>query len=204
MRIVIVGAGGVGGLIGGLLQRSGAEVAFVARGAQLRALREVGLSVESPRGSFHLVRVEASDNPAALAPADALLVAVKAWQVSAVAPRLSGLLGPGGLAVPLENGVEAPALLARALGKERVAGGVCHVFAWVDAPGRVKHVGEILRVTMGDDGPRAAPSSARARGSRPSPGYCGPPGWTRWWSPTWPRPCGRSSPSWRPSAAWGR
>ena len=158
MRIVVVGAGGVGALLGGLLARSGVEVGFVARGAQLAALREHGLRVESPRGTFHLPRVEASDDPAALAPADAVLVAVKGWQVREVAPRLAPLLAGGGFAVPLENGVEAADTLARALGEEQVAGGLCHLLAWLEAPGLVRHVGDNLRVTLGE---RRGPPSER-------------------------------------------
>lgn len=150
MRIVVVGAGGVGAVVGGLLSRAGTDVAFVARGAQLAALRERGLRVESARGSFHLPRVEASDDPARLAPADAVLVAVKGWQVAEVAPKLAPLLARGGFAVPLENGVDAAAALARALGEARVAGGLCHMVAWVEAPGLVRHAGEMLRVTVGE------------------------------------------------------
>ena len=158
MRFVMVGAGGVGGLIGGLLQRAGEEVAFLCRGRQLAALREKGLAVESPRGTFHLPRVEASDDPAALAPADVVLVAVKGWQVAEVAPRLVPLLRPEGFAVPLENGVESAGHLAAALGEERVAGGLCFLLSRIEEPGRVVHAGESLKVTVGERrGPTGSP-----------------------------------------------
>ncbi len=152
MRFIIVGAGGVGGLIGGLLQRSGQEVAFLARGRQLQAMREGGLHVQSPRGTFHLPRVEVSDDPSALPPGDVVLVATKGWQVPEVAPRLPPLLGPGGVAIPLENGVEAAGHLAAALGEGRVAGGLCFLLSRVEEPGRIQHVGEALRVTVGERG----------------------------------------------------
>ncbi len=158
MRIAVVGAGGVGGLVGGLLAHAGVEVAFVARGAQLAALRERGLRVDSPRGSFQLPQVEAAEDPSALAPADVVLVAVKGWQVREVAPSLAALCKPDGFALPLENGVEAAPALARSLGEARVVGGLCHLFAWVEAPGVVKHAGESLRITMGE---RAGGSSGR-------------------------------------------
>jgi len=148
--VIVVGAGGVGGLIGGLLARAGNEVAFLARGKTLAALRERGLEVQSPRGSFRVSPVEASDDPAALGPAELVLVTVKGWQVREVAPRLTRLPAPDGVVLPLENGVEAAPTLAAALGEARVVGGLCHLFAWVEAPGVVKHVGELLRVTMGE------------------------------------------------------
>jgi 2-dehydropantoate 2-reductase len=157
MRVVIVGAGGVGGIVGGFLARSGVDVAFVARGAQLQALRGQGLRIESPRGVFHLPAVAASDDPGALAPADVVVVAVKGWQVPEVAPRLAPLLAPGGFAVPLENGVEAADALARALGAERVVGGLCHMFAWLESPGLVKHAGDFLHVTLGERGAGGSP-----------------------------------------------
>ena len=156
MRFIVVGAGGVGGLIGGLLQRSGQEVAFLARGRQLQAMREGGLHVQSPRGAFHLPRIEASDDPAALPPGDVVLVATKGWQVPEVAPLLAQLLRPEGVAVPLENGVEAAGHLAAALGEGRVAGGLCFLLSRLEAPGRVQHQGEALRVTVGERGDSTA------------------------------------------------
>lgn len=149
MRIAIVGAGGVGGLLGGLLARSGTEVAFVARGAQLAALRERGLEVKSPLGEFR-VAVEVADDPAKLAPADAVLVAVKGWQVREVAPALAPLVRDGGFAVPMENGVDAADELARALGEARVAGGLCFMISRIESPGVVRHVGGAPGVTLGE------------------------------------------------------
>jgi 2-dehydropantoate 2-reductase len=157
MRIAIIGAGGVGGLIGGLLARAGEQVALVARGEHLRAIREQGLRVESPRGSFTVTGLEASDDPARLAPAEAVLVAVKGWQVREVAPRLAPLLAGGGFAVPLENGVEASDDLAAALGEERVAGGLCRMLSWIEAPGRIRHAGAFLQVTLGERGGGSSP-----------------------------------------------
>ncbi len=151
MRIAVVGAGGVGGLFGALLSRAGEEVAFVARGAHLEAIRRDGLRVESSLGSF-TVRAQASDDPAALGAADAVLVAVKTWQVKEVAPRLRPLLGPAAVVVPLENGVEAADDLAAALGPGPVAGGLCHVLAWIERPGAVRQTGFAPRVTLGELG----------------------------------------------------
>lgn len=161
MRIAVVGAGGVGGLLAGLLSRAGHEVAVLARGAQLEALRANGLAIESPLGTFTARFSSVSADPAALGPADAVLVAVKAWQVAEIAPSLAPLLARGGVAVPLQNGVEAAGRLAAALGEERVAGGIIHVLSWIDAPGRVKHVGMVPRLTMGERGPRAGRESPR-------------------------------------------
>lgn len=160
MRIAIVGAGGVGGLLGGLLARAGAEVVLVARGGQLEAIRRDGLRVDSPLGVFGARVAAVADDPAALPAADAVLVAVKAWQVAELAPRLAPLVAPGGVVVPLQNGVEAAGRLARALG-EAVAGGLVKCLAWLDGPGRVKHVGSPPEVIAGERGARAGGPSPR-------------------------------------------
>jgi 2-dehydropantoate 2-reductase len=161
MRIAIVGAGGVGGLLGGLLARAGSEVVVVARGAALAAIRGGGLRVDSPLGAFSAPVAAAAEDPAALPRADAVLVAVKSWQVAELAPRLAPLLGPDAVVVPLQNGVEAADRLAGALGAARVAGGVVNVLAWLEAPGVVKHLGDAPKVTLGERGPLAGRPSAR-------------------------------------------
>ncbi|HEX9051958.1 MAG TPA: 2-dehydropantoate 2-reductase [Anaeromyxobacter sp.] len=154
MRIAIVGAGGVGGVIAGLLARAGgAQVVVVARGAHGEAIRRDGLRVEGPGGPF-TVRVDVVEDPAAAGPADAALVAVKAWQVAEVAPRLAPVLGARGVAVPLQNGVEAADRLAAALGDERVAGGLVAVLAWIERPGVVRLAGGTPRLRVGERGSR--------------------------------------------------
>jgi len=161
MRIAIIGAGGVGGLLGGLLARSGTEVCMLARGAHADAIRAHGIRVDSPLGRFTAPIAAVSDDPAALGPADAVLVAVKAWQVAELAPRLAPLVARGGVAVPLQNGVDAAERLAAALGDAHVAGGLIEVLSWIDGPGSVKHVGATPRVKIGERGAAAAQRSAR-------------------------------------------
>jgi 2-dehydropantoate 2-reductase len=151
MRIAIVGAGGVGGLLCGLLARAGKEdVVLVARGEAGRVIEAEGLAVTSPLGSFTARPARVVEDPAAAGPCDAVLVAVKSWQVAELAPSLAPLLAGGGFAVPLQNGVEAAARLAAALPPAQVAGGFCLLFAWAEAPGRIQHTGQPPKVVMGD------------------------------------------------------
>ncbi|OFX26018.1 MAG: hypothetical protein A2V77_05410 [Anaeromyxobacter sp. RBG_16_69_14] len=135
-------------------------MSVVARGAQLEAIRARGLQVSSPLGDF-TQRVATGADPGALAPADAVLVAVKAWQLAEVAPTLAPLLSGGGVAVPLQNGVEAADRLAAALGSERVAGGIVNVLAWIEGPGVIRHLGGVPRIVVGELGDRASAPSAR-------------------------------------------
>jgi 2-dehydropantoate 2-reductase len=161
MRIAIVGAGGVGGLLGGLLARAGEDVRVVARGEHLEAIRAQGLRVESPLGTFVQPVKAAAADPAALGPADVVLVAVKAWQVADLARSLAPLVEEGGVVVPLQNGVEAADRLAAALGEERVAGGLVAVLAWITGPGAVRHQGGPPRVTVGERGALAEKPAPR-------------------------------------------
>jgi 2-dehydropantoate 2-reductase len=147
MRIGIVGAGGVGGLIAGLLARSGHQVIVVARDRTRDAIRRHGLQVDSPLGVFQVPLTPASTED--LATAEAVLLAVKTWQVPEVAASLAPVLAPDAIVVPLQNGVDAPEQCARALGDHRAFGGICHVLSWIVEPGAVKHVGDAPRVTLG-------------------------------------------------------
>jgi 2-dehydropantoate 2-reductase len=141
MRFAVVGAGGVGGYFGGRLAKGGAEVAFIARGATLEALRRGGLRVDSFQGDFALDSVVATDDPADVGPVDVVLVAVKAWQIAEVAGRLGPLLGADTAVIPLENGLEASDLLAAAVGRDHVMGGLCGIVSFIESPGHIRHAG---------------------------------------------------------------
>jgi 2-dehydropantoate 2-reductase len=161
MRIAIVGPGGVGGLLAGLLARAGEEVVVLARGRALEAVRAEGLAVDSPLGTFTQRVAACAADPAALGRADAVVVAVKAWQVAELAPSLAPLVGPATVVVPLQNGVLAAERLAAALGEGAVANGLVSVIAWLEGPGRVKHIGMKPRVVVGERGGRGGATSPR-------------------------------------------
>ena len=74
MRIVVMGAGGVGGYFGGLLAKGGQDLTFLARGAHLAAMRANGLTIESQTTPFHVAQVAATDDPAAIGPVDICLL----------------------------------------------------------------------------------------------------------------------------------
>lgn len=157
MRIAVVGAGGVGAYFGGRLAQAGESVAFVARGAQLEAMCQHGLRVDSVAGDFVVAPVEASADPADIGPVDVVLVCVKAWQVSEVAGTLAPLMGPATFVVPLENGVESADQLAAVVGGERVLGGLCKIVSAIVAPGHVRHAGVAPRVEFGERDGRPSP-----------------------------------------------
>jgi 2-dehydropantoate 2-reductase len=142
MRIVVVGAGGVGGYFGGRLAEAGADVTFLARGAHLDALRARGLRITSPKGDAHVRHVAATDDPATVHGARIVLFAVKLYDVESAAPTLNALVSNGAadvVVVPLQNGVDGAGIVARAVGPAHTAGGTCYVSAVIAEPGLIKH-----------------------------------------------------------------
>ena len=139
MKIVMFGAGGVGGYFGGRLAQAGCDVSFVARGAHLEAIRRDGLRIVSPKGDAHVRDVRASDDPAALGPADVVLFTVKLYDAERAAAQLAPLVGPDTMVVTLQNGVDAVDIVASHVGRQHTAGGVAYVAAVIDPPGTIKH-----------------------------------------------------------------
>jgi 2-dehydropantoate 2-reductase len=150
MRVAVYGTGGVGAYFGARLAEVGNEVAFIARGAHLDAIRANGLRVDSVLGDMLVKPGLASDSAVEIGPVDVVLLGVKTWQVAGVAPALKPLLGPDTFVVPLQNGVESAELLAAQLGARHVAGGVCGGFCFIVGPGHVKHIGGITFIKFGE------------------------------------------------------
>ncbi|HKW01969.1 MAG TPA: 2-dehydropantoate 2-reductase [Vicinamibacterales bacterium] len=139
MRIAFFGSGGVGGYFGGRLAASGADVAFIARGAHLEALRTRGLRIVSPKGDVHVPRVAAAERPADIGPVDVVCFAVKMYDADAAAATLSPLVGPHTVVIPFQNGVESVDILSRHLPTANVAGGVAYITAVITEPGVIRH-----------------------------------------------------------------
>ena len=157
MRVAVVGVGGVGGYFGGRLAQAGIETLFVARGATLEALRTRGLRVESIHGDLLLERVQATSEPSEIGVVDAILLAVKAWQLEEAARNLGPLLGSETMVVPLENGIDAPDALIPLLGRQHVLGGLCAIVSYIVAPGHIRHAAFDPIVMVGElDNTRSA------------------------------------------------
>ena len=173
MRIVVAGAGAIGGYIGARLCRAGADVALLARGPHLEAMRDHGLAVQSPDGNF-TVRPIATDDIAALGAADVVLLGVKAPSLPALAPQLRALFTPDTVVVSLQNGlpwwyfepggtvaerplerIDPGGAIGRAIDARRVIGAIAYFSAELAAPGVIRHI-EGHRITLGEpDGTRS-------------------------------------------------
>jgi len=160
MRIVVLGAGGVGGYFGAKLARAGEDVTFVARGAHLAAIRAAGLRVRSTIEGEAVVTVSAVEDTTGLAPADVVLLTVKAYGTEAVLERARGVVGPDTAVITLQNGVQSVELIDRVLGAGHAVGGAAYIFAVIAAPGVIEH--RLLgRIAFGEMHGRRTPRAER-------------------------------------------
>jgi 2-dehydropantoate 2-reductase len=150
MRIAVMGTGGVGGYFGARLAQAGHEVAFIARGRQLEALRAHGLRVASPLGDVDLPNVEVTNEPARIGIVDLVLFTVKLWGTQAAAEAIKPLLGGKTAVLSLQNSVVKDDILRKALGTEHVIGGVCYISATIAEPGLIRHSGTMQKLVFGE------------------------------------------------------
>jgi 2-dehydropantoate 2-reductase len=150
VRIAIFGAGGVGGYLGARLAEAEEDVALIARGEHLASIRDRGLRLESIAGDAVINPVQATDDPAAVGPVESVIVATKTWQLPEAIRVMPPLVGPDTMVVPVLNGVEAADVLAKAVGRERVVGGLCGMISFVVEPGHIRHEGAEPWITFGE------------------------------------------------------
>ena len=162
MRIVIVGAGGVGGYFGAKLARGGQDVTVVARGAHLDAIRKDGLRVRSAVEGEYTAPVTAVEKVDGLPPADAVLLCVKSFDTEAAVEQVRSVVGPQTPVLSLQNGVDNEDKTDRVLGPGRALGGVAYVFATIEAPGVIAHT-FAGTVVLGEMDGRVTPRAERLR-----------------------------------------
>jgi 2-dehydropantoate 2-reductase len=170
MKILVVGAGAIGGYLGVKLARAGQAVTFVARGESLAAIHAGGMKLITPQGiEEHATGVSAVETAEDAGPQDVVLLAVKAHQVAAVAPAVQRLLRADTTVVTLQNGIpwwyfhrhggphegrvvraaDPDGSIARFIDPERVIGCVVYPAAILVAPGVVRVV-EGERFSLGE------------------------------------------------------
>jgi len=150
MRIAVIGAGGTGALLGASLQQAGQDVAFLARGTHLAAMKSEGLRIESERGNVHLQKVKATDKANDIGVVDAILFCVKLWDVESAGEQIRPLVGSETSLIPVQNGIDASERLIPILGIDHVLGGVALLTGSIVAPGVVRQSGTHHRISFGE------------------------------------------------------
>jgi 2-dehydropantoate 2-reductase len=150
MRILVLGAGGVGGYFGGRLAQKGSDVTFLVRPARAQALARDGLRISSRFGDWQgQVRCVTQD---AVRPVyDLVLFTAKAYDLASAVDAIAPAIVEGGstVALPLLNGIAHMDVLDRRFGRDRVLGGVAYIGATLAPDGRVQHLNEFHRIAFG-------------------------------------------------------
>jgi 2-dehydropantoate 2-reductase len=149
MRILIVGAGAVGGYFGGRLAEAGRDVTFLVRPSRAKQLRQDGLRIISPHGDAVLTPklVSAGEIDA---PYDLVFLAVKAYALEAAMNDLAPAVGPETMILPVLNGMRHLDLLMQRFRKDAVIGGVCLVATEMDRDGRIVQIADFQQLTYGE------------------------------------------------------
>ncbi len=150
IKIAVIGTGGVGGYFGGRLAMAGNDVAFIARGEHMRAMKENGLHVKSIKGDFVINPVKVTDQFGEIRPPDLVILTVKAWQVTDMAHKLKSIIKPETIVLPMQNGVLASDELIAVLNPRNVIGGSCRIFSKIEAPGVINHYGIEPTIIFGE------------------------------------------------------
>ena len=149
MRILIVGAGAVGGYFGGRLAQAGRDVTFLVRPARAKQLRQDGLRIISPHGDTvltpKLVTAGEIDTPY-----DLVFLSVKAYALQAAMNDFVAAVGPETMILPVLNGMRHVDLLTKRFGEHPVIGGVCLVATEIDGEGRIVQLADMQQLLYGE------------------------------------------------------
>ncbi|MEN8874664.1 MAG: 2-dehydropantoate 2-reductase [Pacificibacter sp.] len=141
MKIAVLGAGGIGGYIGGRLAEAGHDVTLVARGDHLSAIQSRGLTIESPLGDAHLPDIKAVQNIEDVGTADFIFATVKLPDLDMIARQIPKLLTPRSRIITLQNGIDAKSIVAKYVNPMIVAQGVIYLASYIKEPGIIASPG---------------------------------------------------------------
>lgn len=148
MRILILGAGGVGGYFGSRLIESGADITFLVRPARAEVIRSLGLRIESPHGNFAVQPKLVTQSE--LSPDyDLVALSPKAYDLDDALQAIGPALGDSACLLPLLNGVAHMERLDQRFGRDRVMGGVAHIAATLSPEGVVRQLNPLHILTVG-------------------------------------------------------
>jgi 2-dehydropantoate 2-reductase len=148
MRVLILGAGAVGGYFGGRLAQAGVDVTFLVRPQRAQTLAQNGLVINSPLGNAQL-SVRTVQKETVRPDYDLVILSCKAYDLDASIDSIAGAIGPDTFILPLLNGMAHLERLEQAFGRERVLGGTCYIASTLAADGSIRHLGKFQGITCG-------------------------------------------------------
>ena len=149
MRILIVGAGAVGGYFGGRLLEQGRDVTFLVRPKRQAQLAETGLVVKSKLGDVSLsARAVLADQIDGFY--DLVILSPKAFDLDGAMESMSAAVGPGTAILPLLNGMKHLDVLDDRFGEGKVLGGLCAIGATLNGEGHIQHLNKLHALAFGE------------------------------------------------------
>lgn len=150
MRILVVGAGAVGGYFGGRLAAAGQDVTFLVRAGRAEKLRRDGLVISSPCGDLTLHGVNTILAGVNAEPFDVVLLSCKAYSLEDAIDSFAPLVGESTLILPVLNGMRHIDVLTEKFGASRVLGGQCVIAATLNAAQHIVHLNDMHAITFGE------------------------------------------------------
>jgi 2-dehydropantoate 2-reductase len=150
MRVLVVGAGAIGGYFGGRLQQAGRDVTFLVRPRREAELAKAGLIIKSPRGDVTLRKPATILSENIRHPFDLVLLSCKAYDLAGAMDSFAAALGPASVVLPLLNGMQHLEMLDERFGTSKILGGQCVIAATLDAQRVVVHLNDTHKLTFGE------------------------------------------------------
>jgi len=170
MRILVVGAGAIGGYFGGRLRQAGRDATFLVRPRRAAQLATAGLIIKSPLGDVNLPAPATVTAESLRERFDLILLSCKAYDLAAAADSFAPAVGANTAILPLLNGMAHIDVLSKRFGAGAVLGGQCVISVTLDADGRVLHLNDTHLLSFGElngaKSPRAVAIAAAMAGAR--------------------------------------
>jgi 2-dehydropantoate 2-reductase len=149
MKILVLGAGGIGGYFGGKMVEAGADVTFLVRPKRAAQLAAAGLIIRSPSGDLtqKVKTVLAAD---VRPDYDMVLFTCKSYDLEDAIASIKPAMGPATAVIPFLNGIKHMERLDKEFGRERVLGGVAQIAATLNAEGEVVQLNELHLLIFGE------------------------------------------------------
>lgn len=157
MRILVVGAGAIGGYFGGRLLEAGRDVTFLVRERRYEQLRKTGLVIRSTFGDAQVPQPPAVTAKTLHEPFDLIILSCKAYDLAAAADSFAPAVGANTAILPLLNGMGHMDFLAGRFGNRAVLGGQCVISTTLDAEGKILHLNDTHALSFGETGGSASP-----------------------------------------------
>ena len=150
MRVLVVGAGAIGGYFGGRMLQAGRDITFLVRPRRATELSSAGLVIKSPHGDVTLKNPPTVQADAIEDKFDAVLLSCKAYDLADAIKSFAPAVGPQTSIIPLLNGMLHLDILDREFGRERVLGGLCAIAATLNEKREVVQLQPMQSLTFGE------------------------------------------------------